>query len=159
MTVRRGGSDDLADLTRLLLAFSGAEAADADGFEAALGRWIAEHQTSHVPFLAYVAGEAVGMAWLALTARVARPARAERRSGDLQSVFVLPEYRGRGLGQALVEAACECADGLGAEHVTVHSNSAALGLYRRAGFVSAPEMLHRPRGALRTGSEQPAITT
>lgn len=44
------------------------------------------------------------MAWLMFTERVPGPAQQRRRFGDVQSVYVVPEVRGRGIGAALVQA-------------------------------------------------------
>lgn len=85
--------------------------------------------------------EVVGMAWLAQTARPPSPGRDDRRSGDLQSVYVVPELRGRGWGARLVAHALQAAAAHGLEHVTVHSSSAAIALYRRAGFTDDPRLL------------------
>ncbi|MGW0712416.1 GNAT family N-acetyltransferase [Streptomyces sp. NPDC002643] len=65
-------------------------------------------------------------------------ASVERRQGHLVAVFVRPELRGRGLAEALIEAAVEWAWRRGAERVRlmVHEgNPRAQGFYRKVGFV------------------------
>ena len=52
----------------------------------------------------------------------------------MQSVYVAPERRGGGVGVALMRAVLDEARALELEHVTVHSSSRALSLYRGAGF-------------------------
>ena len=62
----------------------------------------------------------------------------ERRQGHVVGVFVRPELRGRGLTEALFEAAVEWTWGRGAERVRliVHEeNPRAQGFYRKVGFV------------------------
>ena len=57
---------------------------------------------------------------------------------DVTNVAVLPEYRRRGIGRALVEALCAEARARGARllHLEVRaSNSPALALYEASGFV------------------------
>ncbi|MEU5722929.1 GNAT family N-acetyltransferase [Micromonospora sp. NPDC047738] len=78
--------------------------------------------------------EAVGMAWLMVADRVPTPARRHRRSGDVQSVYVVPELRDSGIGAALLEAVLAEAGGLALEHVTVHASDRAVRFYERLGF-------------------------
>lgn len=87
--------------------------------------------------------EIVGVAWVALVPRVPRPGATERMSGDIQSVYVLPEHRGRGIGSALVDAAARHAEQLGALRVTVHSGRRAVPVYERLGFASSHQLLQR----------------
>jgi ribosomal protein S18 acetylase RimI-like enzyme len=57
---------------------------------------------------------------------------------NLVMLNVLPEYQGRGVGQALLEAAVELARGSGLKRVVVATSNddlPALGLYQQRGFV------------------------
>lgn len=72
-----------------------------------------------------------------------RPGATSRLSADIQSVFVLPEHRGRGIGSALVAAASEHAEHTGSLHVTVHSGRRAVPVYERLGFASSRQLLQR----------------
>lgn len=151
MDVGLAGPQDVGDLARLLrLNASPAEQAQfTEAFEADLADWWAEHAQSHIPFVARASGsDVVGMAWLALVPRVPRPGRLDRLSADVQSVFVVPAHRGRGIGAALVEAVTQHALQLGAAHVTVHSSEGAVPLYERLGFTSSPLLLQTPAPAL-----------
>ena len=66
--------------------------------------WLVEHLATHLPFMAEVDDQTVGMAWLMLADRVPDLTRWSRRTGDVQSVYVVPELRNRGVGAQLVEA-------------------------------------------------------
>ena len=114
-----------------------------EAFAVDLAAWWEEHAGSHIAFVAREAGEAVGMAWLALVPRVPRPGTTARRSGDVQSVFVLPECRGRGIGTALVRAVTEHAL-TSAARVTVQSGERAVPVYERLGFASSRQLLQLP---------------
>lgn len=113
-----------------------------DEFTAELAAWWSLHEDTHSAFVARADdGEPVGVAWVAMLPRVPRPGAADRVSADVQSVFVLPEHRGRGTGRALVAAACAHAVSLGAGRVTVHSSEEAVTLYRGLGFADSPRLL------------------
>lgn len=105
-------------------------------------RWYRRHEASHVPFVAVtVGGLVVGMAWLAVTDRVPAPGRADRRSGDLQSCYVLPEFRGQGIAQAIVRMLLAHAWDMGLEHVTVHASPRSVPVYERSGFTHVDQLL------------------
>ena len=56
--------------------------------------------------------------------------------GQIGRMAVLAEYRGRGIGYALLEAAMQKACSLEMEGVFLNAQRHALGFYERAGFVS-----------------------
>ncbi|GAA2926791.1 hypothetical protein GCM10010458_06090 [Microbacterium luteolum] len=113
-------------------------------FAADLDTWWRDHRRSHFAFVAR-SGEhgIVGAAWVALLPRVPRPGQVERLSADIQSVFVLPEHRGHGIGTELVSAAYQHAVSAGAAKVVVNSSVGAVSLYRRLGFDVSPVLLVR----------------
>ncbi|WP_051724178.1 GNAT family N-acetyltransferase [Micromonospora chokoriensis] len=112
----------------------------ADFVEAFVG-WVTEHLPTHLPFLAEVDGDVVGMAWLMVADRVPTPVHRSRQSGDVQAVYVVPERRGNGIGAALLEEVLAEARRRDLEHVTVHSSRRAVPLYQRVGFQHDPTWL------------------
>ncbi|WP_165947183.1 GNAT family N-acetyltransferase [Micromonospora sp. 15K316] len=148
MKISQANADDVADLARLLWWDSRHEQPpqlSVDAFAAELARWWAAHQDSHLAFVARLRRpEVVGMAWVALVPRVPRPGAPRRLPADIQSVFVMPNQRGRGIGSALVEAASEHAAHLGSLRVTVRSGRKAVPVYERLGFESSRQLLQRP---------------
>lgn len=147
--IRLAGREDLAQLARLLWRHAAPEEQarqPEELFAADLGSWWADHGASHHAFVAHPAGsgDLVGMAWLALVPRVPRPGVRTRRSADIQSVFVLPDHRGTGIGSALVQAAAEHAMRLEAGRVTVQSGRKAVAMYERIGFASSRQLLQWP---------------
>lgn len=148
MDIGTAGPQDVPHLARLLWVAAAPDQQaqrSVAAFATDLDAWWADHTGSHVAFVARPAGaDPVGMAWLALVPRPPRPGVTDRLSADVQSVFVRPEERGRGVGAALVRAATEHAFGLGAEHVTVHSDERAVPVYERLGFTSSPQLLLLP---------------
>lgn len=115
---------------------------ERDAYAAEAAAWARAHADSHVPLVAVAGDEVVGMAWLAIQARVPTPLALERRSGDLQSCYVVPEHRGAGLGRRLAEAVLAEARRRGLEHVTVHASPDSIPVYERAGFRTNPRSLY-----------------
>lgn len=145
--VRPAGPDDVADLARLRWSWSEEGHAPVVGsreeYVAGLGSWMADHPDI-APVVAEAGGAVVGMGWVALVARVPDPRAFDRMTGDLQSVYVLPQHRGRGLGAAIVAALVEVAREAGCTRVTVHSDARAVTLYERDGFALDPVLLLKP---------------
>ncbi len=81
------------------------------------------------------------MAWLATIERVPGPATWTRLAGHLQSVYVLPDHRNRGIGAALVTAALEEATEREFDYVIVHPSERSLPFYRRLGFRETERVL------------------
>ena len=146
MDVCLAGSQDAAQLARLLWMHAAPDEQarqSVDSFAVDLEAWWTDHEDSHLCFVARpTQSEAVGMVWLALLPRAPRPGDCSRHSADIQSLFVLPEQRGKGIGSELVRAASEQALRLGAGRVTVHCGRRAVPLYQRLGFASSGQLLH-----------------
>lgn len=143
--VRRARDDELERVVRLRWVWAnevGDEAGDEQAFVEAAAAWARAHAETHLPHIAVDAhGEIVGMAWLALTPRVATTRSVDRWSGDLQSCYVLPAQRGHGLGGALVQAVLATAAARGVEHVTVHASPESARMYARHGFRANDRLL------------------
>lgn len=145
MRIDRAGREDLPALAQLKWEDVPADLTagrSLDTFTSELGDWWRAHERTHVAFVARAEDDdpVVGAAWVALVPRVPRPGAPHRLSADIQSVFVLPEHRGRGAGRGLVAAACAHAVSVGAERITVHSSEAAVGLYQELGFADSPRL-------------------
>lgn len=147
MRITQAGPDDVEDLARLLWKDTRNEEpaqASIDALATELAHWWAIHRETHVAFVARDNRPAiVGMAWVALLPRIPRPGAINRMSADIQTVFVMPQHRGRGIGSALVDAAVHHATQLGAIRVTVHSGRKAVPVYERLGFESSRQLLQR----------------
>ncbi len=135
--MRRGSAEDLPVLAELRWRWevdehgAGPDIARQDYVDLFV-RWADEHRATHLPFVAEVDGAIAGMAWLMLSDRVPAATRTDRRFGDVQSVYVVPEHRDKGIGARLMAAVLDEARGF--EFVTVHSSERAVTMYRRAGF-------------------------
>lgn len=103
--------------------------------------WARDNAATHRCLVLVRAGAVVGMAFLAITARVPTPLAFSRASGDVQCVYVVPEARDGGLGGLLIDATLRLAAELGLERVTVHSSERAVPAYERHGFAVSPLLL------------------
>lgn len=152
ITIRRARDEELEQTLRLRWQWSVVERGESaevseDAFVRQAAAWARAHTSTHLAHVAVTsAGEIIGMAWLALTPRVATTRSFDRLYGDLQSCYVLPEYRQGGLGGALVRAVLATARDLGAGHVTVHASEGSIGMYARNGFEQHDRLLYAPLG-------------
>ncbi|WP_439386739.1 GNAT family N-acetyltransferase [Amycolatopsis lexingtonensis] len=119
----------------------GPPAADRDGFVREFAAWAREHADTHRCLVVVRDDEVIGMAFLAITARVPTPMAFSRAAGDVQSVYVVPEARDSGVGGRLIDATLALAAELGLERVTVHSSARAIPAYERHGFARSPHLL------------------
>jgi len=116
---------------------------DVDEFAGLLRDWVEDAGDRYLCAIAELDGELVGMASLVMFDRVPNPDQPRRLAGDIQSVYVEPEHRGRGLGRQLVELLIDEADRRGIAKLTADSSEEALPLYRRLGFTESPLLLQR----------------
>lgn len=81
-----------------------------DEFVGSAIAWAQANRATHLPHVAVDTDMTVaGMAWLALTPRVASARSLDRWSGDLQSCSVAPELRNAGVGGLLADAVLDTA--------------------------------------------------
>jgi ribosomal protein S18 acetylase RimI-like enzyme len=89
----------------------------------------------HQPTDVLVAVLGVPVGWV--TVRPASPLASNAHVQQIQGLGVDPGWRGRGIGRALVEAACDHARARGARRITLRvlgTNPAARRIYEAAGF-------------------------
>ena len=148
----RAESADLAAIVELRREWTREEHGEieAPDFEENLAAWYAREWSRRVIWLAEVGGRPVGMMNLAIYERMPRPGRALSRWGYLGNVFVLAEYRNRGIGSRLVSAALSFADQNGFVRVVLSPSQRSVPLYERAGFGPADALM------LRTPPQAPA---
>jgi GNAT superfamily N-acetyltransferase len=119
---------------------------DEPSFEQALASWMKGHESTHIAFLATTAGELpIGMAWLAIVDRVPGPGRFTRRSGYIQSTYVVATNRGYGTGTRIVRHLLDHAAGLDLDYVAVHPSERSFSLYQRLGFSATDRVLELRR--------------
>lgn len=101
---------------------------------------IARNLFGHEPVSLQVAdhrGTIVGAVFVQSLSRSDLSWSAFQKEAYLDNVVVLPEYRRRGIGSALLDAAQEWAEETGHEHMwgkILDVNEASLGFFKKAGF-------------------------
>lgn len=143
--IRRATIDDARALADLRWEWHRESRPDAteshDDFVSNYVTWWAGAQDSHHAVVAIDKDHFIGMGFLALLVRVPDVDHPQRIDGDIQSVYVIPALRGRGIGSGLVVALKAIARESGCEKVTVSSSSRALSLYKEHGFESSEQLL------------------
>ena len=152
--VRRATAEDAPALARLRWRWRVDELAqealiERQAFLDFFTTWTIDHLAQYAVFVVEVEGQLAGMAWLHLADRVPSPNHLDRRSGDIQSVYILPEQRGRRAGAQLIETLLQHARNLELRYLTVHSAEAATGFYEKLGFVHEAQWLAYPDAKLR----------
>jgi GNAT superfamily N-acetyltransferase len=97
--------------------------------------------------------------WVAVhKRRIVGFSMADRETGSLFALFVLPAYERRGIGAQLLSRAIEWLWDVGAEHVWLHTapNTKAAAFYRRRGWIVTGT---HPSGDIRFEQNRPTYWT
>lgn len=148
--IRRATVGDAHGLACLKIEWAELEplpsAAEVHEFADALSAWIVRQSDSLVVEVAVAGGQVVGMAWMVLFERTPDFADRRRLTADIQSVYVSPPHRNRGIGRRLVDALCDAADARGVARILVTASARSVPLYGRSGFENSPLLLERRPG-------------
>jgi putative acetyltransferase len=100
--------------------------------------------------VAYVDGEPVGCGAIR---------RLDERTAEIKRMYVVPEWRGRGVSKNVLQALEDEARGLGIARLVLETGNrqkSALALYRNSGFTEIPlfgEYVHSPATSVCMGKE------
>ncbi|MGA2433236.1 MAG: GNAT family N-acetyltransferase [Acidimicrobiales bacterium] len=145
LSVRRCDGNDVSQLALLRFQWRsierGEHGMDEEAFQESLEHWMREHETSHVAFLGLDDERPVGMAWLAIVDRVPGPEFFVRRSGYVQSVYVVATERSKGVGTALMAHVVDFARESGLDYLAVHPSEESFDFYLRLGFAHTTRVL------------------
>ena len=132
--VRRANSNDMVDIIRLLSELGYTRTAEQVEAAVASGTWL---------FLASVSGRVVGL--LALVAR--QPVHQPKPVASIDALVVQDDYRSKGVGHALMQAAVHAAHRTGAGLLELHSNLRRVDahrFYEHEGFQATSKYFVRP---------------
>jgi GNAT superfamily N-acetyltransferase len=145
-------ADDLA-IAALRRAWTeergGAGPIDDPDFEPAFLEWAERERERRLNWVAEVDGRAVGMLNLVLFTRMPRPVPEAGPAplgqwGYIANNFVLAEFRSRGIGTRMLEAAIAYADEHDFARIVLTPTDQSVPYYERCGFVPATALLVRP---------------
>jgi GNAT superfamily N-acetyltransferase len=138
--IRIAGVADITSLAMLRAAWTEDAPEDPD-LGAQLGTWLAAEGERRTTWLATLDDRPVGMASLFEYRRMPRPGRLDSRWGYVSNMFVLGQFRNRGVGTGLLQAIISVADERSYARLVLSPSREALAFYRRAGFVVPDERL------------------
>jgi len=143
VSVRRATSADIETLAALRRAWIEEDAGPVNdpAFEAAFADWYAAEDDHRVAWIAFVDGTPAGMLNLLEYRRMPRPGRLDSRWGYVSNVFVLGQYRNRGLGRELLDAMLAFARERNYVRLILSPSERARPLYGRVGFGPSDELL------------------
>jgi GNAT superfamily N-acetyltransferase len=116
-------------------------ATDDDGYAERFATWWASEGARRLAWLAWADAVPVGMVNLAVFERMPAPGRPPSRWGYLGNAYVLPDWRSRGIGTALLTALLEHARSERFARIVLSPSDRSIPFYRRAGFAPATTLL------------------
>ncbi|MDB5042345.1 MAG: GCN5-related N-acetyltransferase [Candidatus Eremiobacteraeota bacterium] len=102
---------------------------------------------TYVAWIAEERGEPIASGAILVQLAIPRPGSDSERAGRVQSVYVVPPARRRGVARAVMDALLADARDLGLIWLSLHPSDEARGLYASMGFTAGDEMLLRLSGA------------
>jgi GNAT superfamily N-acetyltransferase len=138
LEVRVAGEGDLAVVAALRAHWT-PDAKPDDDFEEQLAEWLAAEGDRRTVWLAFLDDEPAGLASVFEYRRMPRPGRMDSRWGYVSNMFVREDFRGRGIGSALLASLIEAADARGYARLILSPTLRAVPFYERAGFVVPDE--------------------
>lgn len=145
--VRLATPADAGELARLRYGFRAglnAAAEDMAAFVRRCAPWMEERLAEDSGWRCWVTpgrGEIGGHAWLQLIEKIPNPGAEREIHGYVTNVYVRPEARGAGAGEALVLAAMEFCRREGVDSVILWPTERSRSLYERLGFGPPGDML------------------
>ncbi|MBV8748877.1 MAG: GNAT family N-acetyltransferase [Candidatus Eremiobacteraeota bacterium] len=104
--------------------------------------WFRDHvaEEIYVSFVAEEDGDAIASASLLVQRAIPRPELPSDREGRVQSVYVVPDARRRGIARALMDHLIDYARTAALVRLTLHPSDEARELYASMGFAPLDEM-------------------
>ena len=144
ITYRRATAHDSAILTELrLLLLHEVRGKDDDQTTAQLRQNILEYYPSaivagaYVGFIAYANGEVAGTGGMAIRQQPPSYKYTNGKLAYIMNMYTLPQYRGLGIGTAILEKLLDTAAETDIQKIELHASPDGEPLYRRLGFTES----------------------
>lgn len=149
--IRQAGLEDLELLMAwrmrvLREVFSLPDGQPAGALEAENRRYYQEAVPAglHIPCFAHMGGEIVGCGGLCLSREMPSPDNPTGRCGYLMNIYTHPDYRGQGVGRAVVQWLTARAREREILKIYLETSQAGRALYTSLGFAPMPDMMKLP---------------
>lgn len=139
-----GDAEALAAMRCAFRAETGVPTEPRDAFVARCAAWMKPRLAPGGAWRAWLAiadGSQAGSLWLQLIEKIPNPGPELERHAYITSVYVDPACRGRGIGQALLDAALACCRQAEVDSVILWPSARSRTLYGRNGFLPPGDML------------------
>jgi ribosomal protein S18 acetylase RimI-like enzyme len=144
---------DAPALARLRLAFRAPLGTPTESEAAFLSRcirWMQERLTATSGWRCWVVDASdpqalAGAVWLQTIEKIPNPTAEPELHGYITNLYVSPDERGRGLGEALLGTALQTCDDGGYDAVLLWPSPESRSLYHRHGFAVRDDLLERRR--------------
>jgi len=147
VTVRLAGDTDadaVAALRRAWVEEESGPVDDGGAFEREFVDWYTAEAGRRTTWLVAAGTRPVGMLNLVEFRRMPRPGRLRSCWGYISNVFVLAEYRNRGLGRELLDTAIAAAKQRAYARLVLSPSVRAAPFYERVGFGRADDLMLLP---------------
>lgn len=148
VTVRRASAADADSLARLRYEFRASLDAATEteaAFSARAAPWMRARLAAADPWHCWVVegehGEVAGHLWLQLIEKVPNPAPELEQHAYITNVYIRPEQRGSGAGQALMDAALGFCRDQRVDSVILWPTAKSRTLYARNGFAIRDDIM------------------
>jgi GNAT superfamily N-acetyltransferase len=145
VVVRQGTVSDVGELAALRRAwtFEDSDCPPRSDYERAFTRVVGDGIVSGrwAVWLAEIDGAIVSHAFVGLIDKIPGPTPGHAAIGYLTNVYTRPEFRGRGIGGAVLDAVAEWARDEGIELLVVWPSKESVTHYERHGFANRGEPL------------------
>ena len=105
----------------------------------------------HIACFACLDGAIIGCGGVCFSREMPSPDNPSGECAYLMNIYIRPQCRGRGAGEALVKWLVGQAAGRGVPKIYLETSEAGKRLYRKLGFVPMQGMMKLPPGALGDG--------
>jgi GNAT superfamily N-acetyltransferase len=140
-TIRRATTDDVETLVQLRHAMQDEmehshEIATPDEIVGQMRDYFSQQLTGNhfAAFIAEAKGQAIGTGGVVVFDVPPSPSNPSGAEGYVMNMYTIPEWRGRGIGHALVDAIVKHAYGEGARRMWLRTSDDGESVYKRFGF-------------------------